>query len=189
MLAWILLAAAIFGGMFLLDKGFTKLFRGKAQHKTGLSVRLPKRYGTAGIILGVLAAAVLITDFQEDQKVMILAGVLIGLLAAVLLIYYMSFGIYYDDDSFLLNTFGKKETLYRFSDIQAQKLYVTTGRSTIIELHMADGRAVSLQSTMEGAYAFLDKAFFGWCRQKALDPEQCPFHDPDNSCWFPPVED
>ena len=32
--------AAAFGLFFLIDKGFTKLFRSKAQHKSGKSVRL-----------------------------------------------------------------------------------------------------------------------------------------------------
>lgn len=189
MLAWILIAAAVFGGLFLVDKGFTKIFRNQQQHHSGLSVRLHKRYGTAGILLGILAVLVLITDFEEDAGVMLAAGILVGLLAVCLLVYYMTFGIYYDDESFILTTFGKKSVTYRFSDIQEQKLYVTTGGGTIIELHMADGRAVSLQSTMDGVYPFLDKAFFGWCRQKGLEPEECDFHDPDNSCWFPSVED
>ena len=47
----ILLAALVFGLCFLADKGFTKTFRGKAQHQSGLSVRVNKRYGAFGVIM------------------------------------------------------------------------------------------------------------------------------------------
>ena len=54
---------------------------------------------------------------------------------------------------------------------------------------MSDGTTVSLQSAMEGIYPFLDTAFTGWCAQTGRDPEQCDFHDPSQSLWFPTVED
>ena len=38
-----LVAALVFGGCFLVDKDCTKLFRSRAQHARGLSVRLSKR--------------------------------------------------------------------------------------------------------------------------------------------------
>lgn len=187
MLQVILVAALTFGLMFLVDKGFTKAFRGKEQHKSGLSVRLSKHYGVAGIILTVLAVLVLITDFEEDSGLMIFAGIFIAVLGIGLMVYYMTFGLFYDDDSFILTTFGKKSVTYRYADIQGQKLYTTTGGAIIVELHMVDGRAVSLQSSMDGAYPFLDKAYFRWCDQKGIDPDSCEFHDPANSCWFPEV--
>lgn len=189
MLTVIVVAALTFGLLFLADKGFTKTFRSQSQHSSGLSVRLPKRNGVAGILLTVLAVLVLITDFgEENQKLMLFAGIFIAVLGIGLIVYYITFGVFYDDDSFILTTFGKKSTTYRYCDIQAQQLYKTTGGSTIVELHMADGRAVSLQSTMEGVYPFLDKAFFRWCEQKGIGPDSCQFHDPDNSLWFPGVE-
>ena len=36
---------------------------------------------------------------------------------------------------------------------------------------------------------FLDTAFTGWCAQRGIDPAACGFHDTDNSCWFPKVEE
>ena len=107
------------------------------------------------------------------------------LLGVCLCIYHLSFGIFYDEDSFVHTTFGKKDVTYRYSDILGQKLYVITGGSIVVELHMADGKAVSVQSTMNGAYPFLDAAFAGWCRLKAIDPQACEFHDPANHLWFP----
>ena len=49
-----LVAAVIFGICFLVDKAFTKLFRSKAQHRSGMAVRANKRYGLFGVILTVL---------------------------------------------------------------------------------------------------------------------------------------
>ena len=54
--------AAAFGLFFLIDKGFTKLFRSQAQHFSGKAVRLSKRYGSIGIILvGLGIAAIFIS--------------------------------------------------------------------------------------------------------------------------------
>ena len=58
----------------------------------------------------------------------------------------------------------------------------------LIELYLSDGRAVQVQGTMEGAYAFMDHAFSAWLKQTGRTREDCPFYDPQNSCWFPPVE-
>ena len=188
-MAYVITIVLTFAALFLIDKGFTRTFRSKEQHKTGLSVRLPKRNGVAGILLSMLAVLVLITDFAESKGLMIFAGIFIGALGVGLIVYYMTFSIFYDENSFILTTFGKKSVTYSFRDIIGQQLYAVQGGSTIVELHMADGRAVSLQSKMEGAYPFLDKAFYRWCEQKGIDPDTCDFHNPDNSCWFPPMED
>ena len=50
----LLVAAAVFGVCFLVDKAFAKLFRSKAQHRSGKAVRANKRYGLFGVILLVL---------------------------------------------------------------------------------------------------------------------------------------
>ena len=41
----LLIAAAVFGLCFAVDKAFAKLFRSKAQHRSGRAVRANKRYG------------------------------------------------------------------------------------------------------------------------------------------------
>lgn len=183
----LLVAAVVFGLCFAIDKGFTKLFRSQAQHKSGLSVRLSRRYGSFGLIMGVLGLAALFAGL-DGSTVMIVCGCLLMVVGIGLVVYYMTFGIFYDGDSFILTTFGKKSTTYRYENIKAQQLYVVTGGSVVVELHMTDGRTVSLQSSMTGAYPFLDHAFAAWCRQRGIDPESCDFHDPDNSLWFPKVE-
>ncbi len=181
-----LVAAVVFGLCFLADKGFTKLFRSKPQHMSGASVRLNKYYAVGGILLVVLGVAAVFAGLG-DTGLLLAGGVMLIVVGIGLIIYYMTFGIYYDADSFVLTTFGKRSTTYQFRDIKGQLLYNNMGH-VLIELHMADGRAVQLQSSMTGAYSFLDKAFAAWCRQKSIVQEDCPFHDPENSCWFPSVE-
>ena len=186
-MAYILIAAAVFALCFALDKGYTKIFRSQVQHTSGLEVRVSKRFGSFGLILAVLGVAGIFMGINESDTVLIVGGAVVVLVGIALVVYYMSFGIYYDDKSFLYSGFGRKSVTYEYRQIRAQQLYVS-GNTTVIELYMMDGSSVTVQSTMTGAYAFLDKAFAGWCAQRGIDPAACDFHDPDNSLWFPTVE-
>ena len=182
----LLIGAATFAVCFLLDKVFTGVFRSKPQHRSGQSVRLSQHYGGAGVVLALLG---LLAVFQSaGSSLLLICGSFVILLGVALIVYYLTFGVYYDADSLILTTFGKKSKVYSYADIQGQKLYQITGGSIVIELYFKDGRTVSLQQSMKGVYSFLDAAFAGWCRQTGADPADCPFHDPQNSCWFPSVE-
>lgn len=183
----VLVAAVTLGLCWLVDKGFTKLFRSQAQHHSGLAVRLNKKYGAFGLILAVLGIVAIFTGARETV-VLLVGGCIVALMGAALVVYYMTFGVFYDADSFLLTTFGKKSTAYQFKDIRCQQLYQSYG-SVVVELQMTDGRTVHLQAAMPGVYPFLDHAFSAWCRQTGRDPENCPHHDPENHCWFPKAED
>lgn len=183
----LLIAAITFGICYLFDKGYTNMFRNKIQHRSGLAVRISKRYAAFGLILAVLGILAIITGIT-DGAVLLWGGVIVVLMGAGLITYYLTFGVFYDEDSFILTTFGKKSVEYKFSDIVHQQLYVVQGGNVVIELHLKDKRAVSLQSTMEGTYPFLDHAFYAWCCQTGRDPENCEFHDPANSLWFPMEE-
>ncbi len=183
-----ILAALIFGVCYLVDKAFTKAFRSKAQHMSGKAVRLTKRYGVFGVGLTVLGIMAILVG-SNGEPVLLWGGVIVLLMGIALAVYYLSFGIFYDNDTFLLSQFGKKDIAYRYGDILGQKLYLVQGGNIIVELHMADGSAVSVQSTMDGAYPFLDVAFDGWCRQTGRQECDCDFHDPSQSLWFPTVED
>lgn len=181
-------AAIIFGICYLVDKAFSKAFRSKAQHRSGKAVRANKRYGVFGVIftvLGIMAVCIGITD----GPVLLFGGIFVLLMGIGLAVHYLSFGIFYDEESFLLSSFGKKSVTHVYKEIKEQKLYLVQGGSIIVELHMTDGSAVSLQSTMDGVYPFLDTAFAGWCRQTGRDPESCDFHDPQNHWWFPHEEE
>ena len=183
----LIIAILVFAICFLADKGFTRLFRSKAQHRSGLSVRANKRYGSFGVILLVLGILSVCLGFGSD-KVLLFGGGMVTVLGAWLLGYYLGFGIFYDQETFLVCAFGKKDRLYRYEDIQGQSLYVVTGGNTVMELQLSDGTALSLSGAMEGTFPFLDTAFTGWCRQTGTDPETCTFHDPSRSWWFPHQE-
>ena len=186
--AILIIAALIFGICHLVDKAFSKLFRSKAQHRSGTAVRATKRYGVFGVILtvlGIMAICVGITD----GPVLIWGGVFVLLMGIGLAVYYLSFGIFYDSESFLLSRLGKHEVVYRYQNIVGQKLYLIQGGSVVIELHMTDGSAVSVNTNMDGVYSFLDSAFAAWCRQPGRDPDSCDFHEPSKSLWFPTMEE
>lgn len=184
----LIICGLTFGVCFLVDKGFTALFRGKRQHRTGLSVRVSRRYASFGLVLCVLGVAALFTGLSGNPALLI-GGALVLLIGIGLIVYYMSFGIFYDEDTFLMTTFGKKTVAHHFREIREQQLYLIQGGSTVVELYLKDGSSVSIQSGMEGAYPFLDHAFAAWCRQTGRNPEDCDFHDPANSVWFPMKED
>lgn len=185
----VIVAAAVFGVCFLVDFLFKKLFRSQAQHMSGLAVRLHKRYATIGIIMIVLGIAALIAAFTQEQTHWLLfgGGVLIAVVGIALVIYYVATGIFYDNDSFIYTTIGKKKKVYYYRDIRSQQLYNNAGQ-LLIELYMADGTAVQVQGSMVGAVEFLDHAYAAWVQQTGRREENCAFHDPANSIWFPPVE-
>ncbi|MBQ6851952.1 MAG: hypothetical protein IJO04_02840 [Oscillospiraceae bacterium] len=182
-IAVLLVAALVFGACCLIDLGFRKLFRNQQEHRSGLAVRLNKKYGSIGLILAVLGIAALF----EGGWVLVTGGCLLVALGIGLVVYYMTFGVFYDTDSFVLTTFGKRSRTYAYKDIQAQQLYNSYG-SVVIELYMTDGRTAQLQTGMVGACDFLDYAAAAWQRQTGRKQEDCGFYDPQNSCWFPPVE-
>ena len=184
----LIVAALVFGVCYLVDKAFAKMFRSKAQHRSGRAVRANKRYGIFGVILtvlGIMAVCVGITD----GPVLIWGGIVVLLMGICLAVYYLSFGIFYDGEGLLYCRFGKKDVTHYYKDIVGQKLYLIQGGNIVVELHMKDGSAVSVQSAFDGVYPFLDTAFAGWCLQTGRDPQSCDFHDPSQSLWFPTVED
>ena len=184
----LMIAALVFAVCFLVDRAFTKLFRSKAQHRSGKAVRASKRYGLFGVIFFILGI-VAISNGVSQGKLLFVGGFIVLFLGIVMAVYYLSFGIFYDDDTFLVSSFGKRSVEYRYSDIEKQQLYVVSGGSVIVELWLKNGKTLSLQSGMEGVYPFLDHAFTAWCRQTGRREEDCAFHDPAKSWWFPHEED
>ena len=184
----LLFAAAMFGLCFLADFLFKKLFRSKKQHISGRSVRLSKRYGSFGALMVTLGVAGIFAWLNGGEWILGAGGVLVLVVGIGLIVYYLTFGIYYDEDSFLYHSFGKRGITYEYGDILGQKLYIASG-NIVVELHMKDGNTIAIQGTMDGPFSFLDEAFAGWCRQTEHDPTACEFHDPSNSQWFPTMED
>lgn len=186
-IVWIVVAGLVFGLCRLVDMGFQKIFRNKAEHLSGLAVRVNKRYGVFGVILSAIGIAAMVSGSRGD-KVLLWGGLIVLLLGISFAVYYLSFGIFYGENSFLVSTLGKKSDRYPYSSIVSQKLYLITGGNIVVELQMKNGKTVSLQSTMDGVYPFLDAAFSAWCRQKGLAEDACTFHDPSKSWWFPHEE-
>ncbi len=178
------IAGAVFGICWLVDRGFANVFRGKAQHRSGMAVRLNQRYGSVGVILALLGIAAVLYSFPDTAPLRF-GGIVLFLLGAGLTTYYLTFGIFYDQDGFILTTFGKRSQLYCYRDIAGQQLYLVTGGNTTVELHMTDGRSVMLHKMMPDSHKFLDYAFERWCLEKGIDPEACDFHDRENCRWFP----
>ena len=180
----LIIAALVFLICRVVDKLFSKLFRSKAQHRSGMAIRASKRYGIFGVMFSVLGILGIITGIT-GEKVLTWAGLVVLLMGIALAVHYLSFGIFYDGESFLLCRFGRKSQEHRYDEIVSQKLYVLTGGSTVIELTLKDGSTVSVQSTMDGVYPFMDTAFAGWCMETGRKMEDCDFYDPSKSWWFP----
>jgi hypothetical protein len=184
--AILVIGALTFGVCFLVDSGAKRLFRNKVQHLSGMSVRLNQRYATIGLILAFLGVCAIFAGAKQSLLLLV-GGILVLLIGIGLVVYYCSFGIYYDDDSFLFSSFGKRSCVYRYNQIQGQLLY-NAGGNILVELQLKDGNAVMIQATMVGAVPFLDYAFQRWCFQLGKNPESCDFHDTEKSIWFPMME-
>ena len=188
-MGYLLVIAATFGAMFLIDKGLTRLFRSRDQHHSGTAVRLKKHYGILSLAMMILGTLGILTFFFDGNVILLLGGVLVAPGGVVLGIYYLTHGIFYNDESFLYVTFGNRSREYRYGDIRGQKLYEIQGGTLLVELHMADGTAVSVQGNMEGAPTFLDKAAHARMRQLGLNSHECDWFDETEGRWFPPVEE
>ena len=184
----LLVAAAVFGICYLVDKAFTKKFRSKQQHMSGLAVRANKMYGIFGVLLIAVGVMAIVVGIGSGILLLI-GGIVVLVMGAALAAHYLSFGIFYDGETFLVSSCGKKSVAHSYKEITEQKLYVLQGGSVLVELYLEDGTSVSLQSTLDGVYPFLDTAFAGWCIQTGRDPQSCDFHDPRKHWWFPHEEE
>lgn len=184
----LLIMAAVFGLCYLIDKGFTKAFRGTVQHQSGKSVRLSKRYATIGIIMFAVGVTAAFMGGNEKDWLLLGGGCILILGGIALVTYYMSFGIYYDEDSLVFSSFGKASTTHYIKNIRCQQLYMAGG-NVIVELHMKDRSHFQVHTGMTGMDAFMDHAFAAWLALNGKKQEDCPWYDPQNSCWFPPMED
>ena len=143
LIAVAIIAAVVFGLCFLVDKGFTRIFRGQQQHHSGTAVRLNKRYGSIGLIVAVLGVACLFA--APSQGVLLwVAGPILVLGGAALVAWYLSFGVFYDAEAFLVTNLFKKARRYTYDQIKAQQLYTASGN--VIEAGYAAIGAVDAAS-------------------------------------------
>ena len=188
-MGYLLVIAATFGAMCHSDKGLTRRFRSREQHHSGTAVRLKKHYGILSLAMMILGVLGVLPFFFDGNVILLLGGLLVAPGGAVLGIYYLTHGIFYDNDTFLSTTFGNRSVTYRYADIRAQKLYEIQGGTLLVELHMENGKTVSVQTSMEGAPSFLDKAAHARMRQLGLNSHECAWFDETKGQWIPPLED
>ncbi len=186
-IAVLIVAAVAFGFCFLVDKLFTRIFRNQQQHRSGRAVRLNKRYSAIGLIVAALGVTCLFAAPTQGVIMWVAGGILI-LGGAALVTWYLSFGVFYDEEAFIVTNFGKKSVRYTYDAIVSQQLFNSYG-NIIVELHLNNGKSVQLQSTMGGTYEFLDFAFRRWLEATGRTEEECAFYQPDQSCWFPSAEE
>ena len=186
-LAILLVAVGTFVLCFIADKIFNRLFRHKSQHRSGMRVKANKRYASLGIILAVLGIAALCYSYV-NRLLLLIVGITMVVVGGVLVFYYLSYGIYYDDESFIYSALGRKDKCYKHGDIIAQQLYYSNANA-IIELHLSDGYSIQLQSSMDGFYDFMNKAFAGWVKQNNKKTDDCQHYDPHKYSWFPSLQE
>ena len=138
-----------------------------------------------GVLLMALGALVAVSPASAGLKAVAAVPAACG---GLLLAWYLRFSIRWDSEGFTRQDLLRQKRC-RFEEITGQLLYVTTGGGVLLELQLADGSALSLRSGMDGVYAFMDAAFAGWLKQKGLTEEDCLWHDPEQSCWFPNMEE
>ncbi len=182
----ILIALTTFLVCFLVDKVFNLLFRSRRQHQSRRQVRLRRRMAAFGLIVAVLGAACVIF-YWGRQPVIFWSGVALLLMGGAMVVYYVCFGVFYDEEGFLHSTFGKKPRFYNYRQIRFQQLYNSQG-SIVVELHLEGGDCLQIQDSMEGAWEFLDYAYEMWRMEKGLSDDKCAFHNADKCQWFPQVE-
>ena len=85
----ILVALGTLALCYFIDKGFTKVFRGKVQHRSGLSVRLSKRYASIGLILVAVGTAAIFMGLN-DTWILSAGGALLAITGICLITMYMT---------------------------------------------------------------------------------------------------
>lgn len=185
--AFLIFIGLIFGLCFLVDKLFTRLFRNRKEHRSGLAVHYNKRTALFGLLLAVLGIFSTITGV-EKSRFLLIGGIVVLIGGILLLAYYLSFGIYYDDKTILVSGFLKKNRSFAYGDIVHQTVLIAGG-SLMAEVYFENGSAITVQAHMDGGIAFLDYAFARWCEVKGLNPKECAFHDPSKFRWFPAEEE
>ena len=169
-----LICAAVFGLCYLVDR---LLSRGRSKSAPERTVRQPRRAFVIGVVL--LVAGVFIALFVPG--LLGVGGVVIALLGAVLILSFFSFTVEYDDEGFTCRTLrGSKR--YQYSQIRGEQALTTRGGIAVM-LYVGDD-GVELSEAMQGARAFLSHAYYAWCRQKGIEPEDCPPPAPEALVWF-----
>ena len=180
---YLLLIAVIFGLVALVDFVFGKLFPKAKVKKTEKAVRAPRYSFIVGILIVFLGIMGLL--FYTEADVFLRIGMVIAMVMGLYMaVNYISFGIFYDDETFTYRTLTKKAVTFRYADITGQRSFLA--RSGLNVTLLAGETEVPLNGSMQGVADFMNHAFFAWCRQKGLDPDAQEY-DPRTLRYFPEV--
>ena len=181
---YLLLIAAIFGLIALIDFLGKKLFPALRNTHNGPMVRMPRYSFILGLLLALVGVIAVL--YMPTEEWLLYAGCWLVLVIGVyLLINFFWTGIFYDDEGFTYRPFPRKARYFRYEEITAQQSFIAkSGWNTAL---YAKGQEIQLYAAMQGVEEFLLTAFYGWCRQKGLDPEEVE-HDSTTLTYFPAPE-
>lgn len=180
---YLLAIAIIFGLIALVDFLLKKFFR-KLEHR-GSVVRLPRYSFILGIIMTVLGVIALVYVPRTEQRFLWFGCWVVLVIGLFVLVNFFWTGIFYDSEGFTYRAFPGKGKSYRYDQITGQRTFAARSGWNAI-LYLGD-EEVQLYAAMQGLSSFMNKAFFGWCRQKGIDPDTLEY-DPENLLFFPDPE-
>jgi len=178
---YILLIAVILGIIALIDRLLKKLF---PSPKTGSAntVRQPRYAPIVGLLFALLGLICLLWVPIGTETLLWIGGLIAFLIGAYVLVSFLRFGIFYDDDGFTYRTLTRAAKTYHYADITGQRSFVAkSGLNTTLYV---DGDEIPLNGSMQGVTDFLRKAFYVWCRERGLDPDAMQT-DPATLTYFP----
>ena len=182
---YILLIGVVFGLVALADFILKKLLPKPKHTQKGNVVRMPRYSFIFGILLSVFSVGcILFVPIKEQLVLWIGCWIVLGI-GIFLLISFSRFAIFYDEEGFTYRTLTKKAHSYRYDEITAQESFLAKSgwNSTLY----VGGDEIPLTAAMQGVDKFLNKAFFGWCKQKDIDPDSVE-NNPTMLVFFPPLE-
>lgn len=183
----LIIAALVFGLCFLIDFLFKKLFPKSKLEGSKRVVRMPRRSAIWGLILTLFPVVVLLFWLPPEGDTALTIGCVVAILfGLVLLVQYFSFGIWYDEETFLFKDLRRGRRTYHYSQIKGQQSLMT--RSGIQATIFVGEDVIEVSSAMQGLPDFLDKAFYRWCAAKGIDPDSVE-NNPAMLTYFPALEE
>lgn len=181
---YVLLIAVIFGLVALVDLVLGKLFPKSKTRQQGKAVRAPRYSFILGILITLLCIIGLL--FYTDADPFLRGGMISAMVLGIyMVVNYIRFGIFYDDEGFEYRTLTKQSRYYRYGDITGQRSFLA--RSGLNVSLLAKGDEIPLNGAMQGVAEFMSHAFFAWCRETERNPDAMEF-DPSTLSYFPTPE-
>lgn len=184
-IAPLILCALVFSLCRIVDLLVKKLFPKKPQQLSGKAVRLPRYSSILGIGLTFLSFVALLFYWGEFSTVVRIACLLTLALGVFLLVQYLSFAVYYDEDGFVYKSLGRRAKPYAYGDIRGQKSILS--RSGVVSSLYVGEDELQLTSSMKGLNEFLKFAFRRWCEETGTDPEIVE-NNPQYLTYFPELQ-